>query len=328
MNAPSPGGPLGTFLTDPSHSWPALLAPSGRFLADAWPWLAPITVLACLGVFALRTWVQRERQRSLAAGARLVTILAPPTVPAKGGEVLWAQLSGLLRPWYRRLLHGQPHIGFEYAWNTGGLAVRLWLPGPIPTTLVRRAVEASWPGAHTTVTDAEPPFPSDQLTTSGRLRLARMEALPLRTDHKDDPLRALLQAATGMTEDEHALVQILARPATGARLRRAKRMARRLKAGHTAPRLSSLFRLFTHAPQRTSPAAIDPSHGVEVRQSVGKLTGPQWDVQIRYAIALPAKAEGPRPGCAVAPTPSPPRSPSTRHGTGWPATDCGNHTWR
>ncbi|MFG3371097.1 type IV secretory system conjugative DNA transfer family protein [Streptomyces sp. NPDC048156] len=292
MNAPSPDGPLGTFLTDPSHSWPTLVARGGRFLADSWPWLAPITVLACASVFGLRTWVQRERQRSLAAGARLVTILAPPTVPAKGGEVLWAQLSGLLRPWHRRLLHGQPHIAFECAWNTGGLTVRLWLPGSIPTALVRRAVEASWPGAHTTVTDAEPPFPPNQLTTSGRLRLARMEALPLRTDHKDDPLRALLQAATGMAEEEHALVQFLARPATGARLRRAKRMARRLKAGHTAPRLSSVFRLFTHAPQRTSPAAIDPSHGVEVRQSVGKLTGPQWDVQIRYAVALPAKAEG------------------------------------
>ncbi|MFF1691588.1 MULTISPECIES: type IV secretory system conjugative DNA transfer family protein [unclassified Streptomyces] len=292
MSAASPGGLLGTFLTEPGLFWHTLLASTGRFLACSWPWLVPCMLLPSAGTCCLRTCVHRRRQRSLADGARLVTILAPPTVPAKGGEVLWAQLSGLLRPWYRRLLHGQPHIAFEYAWNTGGLAVRLWLPGSIPTTLVRRAVEASWPGAHTTVTGAEPPFPSDQLTASGRLRLARMEALPLRTDHKDDPLRALLQAATGMAEDEHALVQFLARPATGARLRRTKRMARRLKAGHTAPRLSSVFRLFTHAPQRTTPAATDPSHGVEVRQSVGKLTGPQWDVQIRYAVALPAKAEG------------------------------------
>lgn len=163
----------------------------------------------------------------------------------------------------------------------------------VPTTLVRRAVEAAWPGAHTTLRDAAPPIPATHQCTAGRLRLARPEVLPLRTDHRDDPLRALLQAATGMADGEHALVQVLARPATGARLRRARRSARRLKAGRTTPRLSSLFRLFAHAPQRTSPTAADPSHGVEVRQSVGKLTGPQWETHLRYAVALPAKATQP-----------------------------------
>ncbi|MFI6093502.1 type IV secretory system conjugative DNA transfer family protein [Streptomyces sp. NPDC051218] len=287
-----PGGLLGPLLTDPHHFWHTLLHRSGDFLADAWPWLAPGTALISAALLATRIAVHRRRQQTFAEGARLVTILAPPTVPGKGGEVLWAQLSGLLRPWHQRLLHGQPHVGFEYAWDTGGLTIRLWLPGSTPTTLVRRAVEAAWPGAHTTLSDAAPPFPADHRCTAGALRLARPEVLPLRTDHKDDPLRALLQAATGMTEGEHALVQLLARPATGARLRRSRRSARRLKAGHTAPRLSALFRLFTHAPQRTSPAATDPSHGVEVRQSVGKLTGPQWEVAIRYAIALPHKSEG------------------------------------
>ncbi|MGW3066959.1 type IV secretory system conjugative DNA transfer family protein [Streptomyces sp. NPDC001130] len=283
------GGLLGEFLTDPGVFWRMLPAKTIGSLAETWPWLVTAAIVSASGAFLLRTTIAKRRQQAIADGARLVTVLAPPTVPERGGEVLWAQLAGLLRPWHQRLLHGQVHLGFEYAWNTNGLTVRLWLPGQVPTALVRRAVEAAWPGAHTTLSDAGPPFPTAHLCTAGRLRLARPEILPLRTDHKTDPLRALLQAATGMAEGEHALVQVLARPATGARLRRAKHSARRLKAGHTAPRLSSLFRLFAHAPQCTTAASPDPAHGTEVRQSVGKLTGPQWDVHIRYAVALPAK---------------------------------------
>ncbi|MFD7013515.1 type IV secretory system conjugative DNA transfer family protein [Streptomyces sp. NPDC059928] len=292
MSAALPGGgPLGTFLSDPGRFWHTLLDSAVGFLADGWPWLAPATALPAVGLLILRTVLIRRRQQAFTDGARLVTVLAPPTVPDKGGEVLWAQLSGLLRPWWQRLRGGQPHVGFEYAWDHTGLTVRLWLPGTVPTALVRRAVEAAWPGAHTTVTDAIPPFPATHQCTAGHLRLARPEVLPLRTDHPSDPLRALLQAATGMTAGEQALVQILARPATGARLRRAKHKARRLKAGRSAPRLSGVFRLFSHTSQRTSATSLDPSHGAEVRQSVGKLTGPQWEVQVRYAVALPAKAE-------------------------------------
>ncbi|MBC9718035.1 type IV secretion system DNA-binding domain-containing protein [Streptomyces sp. TRM66268-LWL] len=286
-------GILGDFLIDPAGFVPSVLQTAGRFLATSWPWLIPATTVSIAVALCLRTAVLRRRRAAFAAGSRLVTIQAPPTVPAKGGEVLWAQLSGLLRPWHQRLLHGQPHLGFEYAWSRAGLTIRLWLPGTIPTSLVRRAVEAAWPGAHTTLTDATAPLPAGHACTAGALRLARPENLPLRTDHPEDPLRALLQAATAMNEQEHALVQVLARPATGARLRRARRSARRLKAGHTAPRISSLFRLFAHAPQRTSAATTDPSHGVEVRDSAGKLLGPQWEVAIGYAVTQGVKVTEP-----------------------------------
>ena len=68
--------------------------------------------------------------------------------------------------------------------------------------------------------------------TGGTLRLARTEVLPLKTDHGSDPLRALAAAGSGLTAGEHAIVQVLARPVTGARLRRARRAARRLRTGH------------------------------------------------------------------------------------------------
>ncbi|MFC7305107.1 type IV secretory system conjugative DNA transfer family protein [Streptomyces monticola] len=291
MSAGRPGGPVVDFLTDPGSFWPGLLG-GKDFLSASWPWLVAFCAATAAAVGALRVVVHRRRQAALADGAHLVTVLAPPTVPERGGEVLWAQLAGLLRPWHQRLLHGQPHVGFEYAFTGDGLAVRLWLPKGVPSPLVRRAVEAAWPGAHTTVSHAQPPLPVGYLHTAGRFALARPEVLPLRTDHKDDPLRALLQAATDMAAGEQALVQILARPATGARVRQARHRARRLKAGRSASRVTLLLRLFSHRPQPVSSTPQDPSHGAEVRESVTKLTGPQWETTIRYAVTLPPTGDG------------------------------------
>ena len=49
----------------------------------------------------------------------LITVLAPPQVDPAGGEALWGHLTGLLRPPWARLWHGQPHLGFEYTWAGG-----------------------------------------------------------------------------------------------------------------------------------------------------------------------------------------------------------------
>jgi hypothetical protein len=286
MLSSAAGGLLGRFLTSPETLWTKLAHTITGLAAGSWPWLAPGMLLIAAALPVGRSGWLRRRNTALAHGARCITILAPPRVAERGGEVLWAQLAGLLRPWWRRMAGGQPHLGFEYAWTSDGLTVRLWLPACVPTALVRRAVEAAWPGAHTRLAEPSPPVPAGHVATAGRLRLARPEVLPLRTDHATDPLRALLQAATGMEDGETALVQILARPATGARLRRARRAARRLKAGANPRRLGAVFDLLTHAPQRTHPTAVDPSHGAEVRQSVTKLAGPQWEVALRYAVAL------------------------------------------
>ncbi len=286
MRTGVPHGWLSRYLIDPSGVWRSLGHTLWHALAAAWPWAVPgVLCLLSAALLAQAGW-RRRRNAAWAEGARCITILAPPKVAEHGGEVLWGQLTGLLRPWWRRLTAGQPHLAFEYAWSSDGLTVRLWLPAVVPTALVRRAVEAAWPGAHTRLTEPPTPIRPEHLSTVGRLRLARPEILPLRTDHDADPLRALLQAATGMDIAETALVQIVARPATGARLRRARHAARRMKAGANPRRLSALLDLLTHTPQRTHTTAFDPAHHTEVRQVVNKLAGPQWEVAIRYAVAL------------------------------------------
>ncbi|MDI2130576.1 type IV secretion system DNA-binding domain-containing protein [Yinghuangia seranimata] len=283
------GGPLGRFLTDPNALW-ATLGRALAWIAGTWPWSTPALVAATVGAATARARIRDRRARRLAADARCVTVLAPPKVEPAGGAMLWAQLAGLARPWWRRWREGQPHLAFEYAFAPSGLTVRLWLAASVPTTLVRRAVDAAWPGAHTRIEPASPVCPPGHAVEAGALRLARPDVLPLRTDHPADPLRPLLQAATGLAQDETALVQVLARPAVGARLRRARRAARRVKAGHSPNRLRALAAWLLHA---TSPAAttkLDPAHAAELRQLVAKSAGPQWEVAIRYAATHPAPA--------------------------------------
>ncbi|WP_432003363.1 type IV secretory system conjugative DNA transfer family protein [Streptomyces sioyaensis] len=288
---PQPGGALVDFLTRPETFVPTALHAALSWCSGAAPLLIPALLLSTACGYAARRRLLRSRRQRLADGAGYVEILAPPQVAPKGGEVLWAQLSGLLRPWWRRITTGQPHLAFEYIWSHTGLRIRLWVPGTVPLGLACRAVEAAWPGAHTRVSDPVPLLPREHAVTAGRLRPARPGILPLRTGHPTDPLRALLQAATGMAEHEAACVQIVARPATGRALRRAHRQARRLKAGRTPARLPTLAALLLHRAQPAATSKQDPEHGAAVRQSAQKLSGPQWQCALTYAATCAPEHE-------------------------------------
>ncbi|MGW3956986.1 type IV secretory system conjugative DNA transfer family protein [Streptomyces sp. NPDC004752] len=291
LAAVQPQGWLVDFLSHPESFNMTVLTTAADWCAASAPILLPAALASTACGYAVRRRLLRLRQQRLADGAHWVELLAPPQAAPKGGEVLWAQLSGLLRPWWRRITTGQPHLAFEYTWSHTGLRIRLWVPGTVPIGLVRRAVEAAWPGAHTRVTQPGPLLPSGHEMTAGRLRLARPDVLPLRTDHPTDPLRALLQAATGMSEDESACVQILARPATGGALRRARRQARRLKAGQTSARLPALAAFLLHRAQPATTGKQDPEHATAVRQSAAKLSGSQWQCTLTYAATCSPGAE-------------------------------------
>jgi hypothetical protein len=176
--APSTGlkpGPLERYLMHPGAGTARLLHRLDA-LAHLGPTVGPALAAASLAV---------------ASGvARLVRVLAPPEVDAEGAATLWSNLVALLRPAWRRVLAGQPHIGFELTARTGVLGVAFWVPGLVPPGLVERAVEASWPGARTDTVPAGPPIPDCGLATGGELRLVLPEHYPLRTEHKVDPLRS------------------------------------------------------------------------------------------------------------------------------------------
>jgi hypothetical protein len=292
-----PGGPAGRYLANPGafamHLAHELLAGLARYGPAAGPLLAAAVATTMAG----RAWLRHRQHAALAADARLVTILAPPQASPDGAVALWGHLTGLLRPAWARWWHGQPHLGWEYAWAGGdaaGMSIRLWVPGTIPPGLVERAIEAAWPGAHTRTAPAAPPLPAGALLAAGALRLARPEILPLSTGHDPDaPLRALAGAAASLGDGEHALLQVLARPVTGRRLRRARRAARRQRGGQPAARSPGSW-----TPSPPAPPAAWPGPGSARTRS--------WPPR----SAPPPRSWPPRSGRPSSATPSPPPPPS------------------
>src|SRR5207344_1685339 len=112
-------------------------------------------------------------------------------------------------------------------------------------------------GAHTVTAPASPPLPPGVAVAGGTLRLARPDILPLSASGDPEaPLRAL--AGAGLAGGEHAVLQVLARPVTGARLRKARRAARKQRSGQTARLASRLLDL------------ASPGHGTSRSRVAGR----------------------------------------------------------
>src|SRR5439155_7457269 len=197
------------------------------------PWLALLPVVGLVIWIAGGNLIAQWRHRHHATDARLVTIAPPPQVDTASAAALWANLAGILTPSRRRrLIHGAPHVAFQYTWTGRQLIISLWIPGSVPHGAVEAAVRGAWPGAATTTQDAADPIPrAVHAQTGGHLLPVAAEWLPLRTDHDADPLRALMAAGSQLHGGEYACVQILARPAGWRRAARARQAAGRMRDG-------------------------------------------------------------------------------------------------
>lgn len=306
-----PGGWVRDYLRDPAGTLDELADWLGRLL-PVWGPAVGVALAMGAAVLAGARWGWRRRcQVRLGSGARVVTVLAPPTVDPAGGQLLWANLVGLLRPAWARWWSGQPHLGWEVVFSEAGVRIQVWVPGPVPPGLVERAVAAAWPGAHTHTHPAQPPLPTPEhsrrrrVVIGGQLRLARPEPLPIRTSFDADPLRALLGAAGGLGPGEHACVQILARPVTGHRLARARRTARRLHTGAPPHHVGWVLDLLTPGParaprmqQRHPQGGEDPQitleHSAQNRAIVGKARGARYETVARYTRSPAPTRQTPR----------------------------------
>ncbi len=292
--------PAGDYLRDPLGAFQTVLAHLRDFLFSWGPIAGPLlAVVTAAAVIARRRWRCRFHE-SLVTDARLITVLAPPTVDPSGAITVWSNLVGLLRPGWRRRFGGQPHLAFELTFTDDGVQIRLWVPGVVPPGMVERAIEAAWPGAHTRTTPAKPPIPTAAApgrrieAVGGELRLARSEALPIRTEHPADPIRALLGAPVGLGPHERACVQILARPVAGHRVTKARRAAKRVHAGNSVNLAGRLLDIVT--PGKTAkPSSSARTPGLDRQTSlefaaqdravVEKLRQNQFETRIRYAVA-------------------------------------------
>lgn len=266
-----------------------------RVLRDLGEWVlgaARVALIGFLLVFVLlaialawRWW----RDRALRRGARLIHISSPATVSAEGAKTLWMGLHALLRPWWRRLLWGQPHLSWEVTSGPEHAEVAVWVPKPVPTGLVERAIEVAWPGARTSeaphdalrgaISDGEASIETSDLV------LAEPEWLPLAESDEGDPLALAHGALSGLREGEAAAIQVLARPATSRARHRLRRAASALRSGGSRSR----FAWRSHRRSRSRPAP-DPSLEGDVRAIVTKATSPLWSCAVRVLVRSPDRA--------------------------------------
>lgn len=270
---------------------------------------AGTAITAVAGVVAVRNVVAAKRHRHHAEGARVITIAPPPAVDPASAYALWAHLQGLLQParWKRRLW-GMPHLVWQYNWTGRRLSISVWVPGTVPPGSVEAAVKAAWPASSCTTAPAAPLFAGAALpaATGGQLAYTRAEWLPLETRHVNDPLRPLMSATTTLPEGQHAIVQILARPARHHRAARARQAIARLRAGKPAggtPDLAApitgLMGLFLpgnggKAGGNRTPAKVrDPFADRDAKAGTEKVAFPLWETSIRYAVAAGTRSGAP-----------------------------------
>ncbi|WP_247683698.1 type IV secretory system conjugative DNA transfer family protein [Micromonospora sp. D93] len=278
------------------------------------PWLgfvaAAAIVAAVLGHDQLLAW----RHQRFAAGARWLTIAAPPEVTAEAAAAFWTTLTGVLTPSvWRRRTYGYPHVGWEYTWTGRALTIRVWVPSTVPPGAVEAAVRAAWPAATLTTADAAAPIPVEVGEQVGGAHWPQhTDGLPLRSEHDTDPLRALLAAGAEVRHREHACVQILARPAPARRVRAARRaaattsnhphgrpdMAAQAVSGAARLAIEPLLWLLEvflpgssrpHSPARAAAARAaerDPVATADARTIVDKAVRvPHFEIAVRFAVA-------------------------------------------
>ncbi|RZU76039.1 type IV secretion system coupling TraD/TrwB family protein [Micromonospora kangleipakensis] len=262
-----------------------------------------LLTVAAVAAVAGHDQLLRWRHRRHCAGARWVTVAAPPEVDAESAAALWTTMAGVLAParrwWW---LRGHPHVGWEYTWTGRSLTIRLWVPGTVADGAVEAAVTAAWPGCTLTTADAGPPIPDLADQDGGALWPQHPDTLPLRTEHHNDPLRALLAAGAAIRSREHACLQVLARPAPTRRVAAARRAAATgarpdaaaiaLNAAVTVAvtPLLWLVELFNPParPARPEARAIrrDPIADAHHRAAVVKAVNvPHFEIAVRYAVA-------------------------------------------
>nr|WP_189114695.1 DUF87 domain-containing protein [Pilimelia terevasa] len=295
--------------SDPPAIAPPNLDPTAwivdTFTALARPWVGLALLVVAVSTVALRQVVGNHRHLRLLTDARQITIAAPPEVDSGGAHVLWSNLAGILRPSRRtRWLYGRPHVVWQYAWTGRRVTISLWVPGTIPPGSVEAAARAAWPGATVTTIVAAPPITDGAVAVGGQLSLTDGEWLPIGTDFDTDPLRSLMSAASQLRDDETAVMQILAAPATPSRYARARRAAGRLRAGKPAAGgldlgapVRGVIDLFLPGPAPRSgggavPAAYrPPGLDRDVRLVLDKTCGHLWQAAVRYAVATTPRGE-------------------------------------
>ncbi len=251
--AHNPDGPLTRWLRDPGRFTTSAVHHVQQFLVAVTHVVVPIAAAALIVVVLGRFLVWLHTRRG-GGDAHVLAILPPPEVDPDAALAFWTGLHGLLRVGWRAMFVGRPHVAFELAASGGQVRFGLWLPGSVPPA---------------------------------RVGLADREWFPLATDHPVDPARFLLGHLAGLGHADAAVVQVLARPAAGRRLRGCRHAATALRSGRPTSRAARFIEFWrTPSPARPRPSD-DPFRAADVKAILTKASGPGWEGVVRYGVAGP-----------------------------------------
>ncbi|MFC0530241.1 hypothetical protein [Phytohabitans kaempferiae] len=209
-----------------------------------WPWLLAAAVLVLALALAMRV-AHRAAWRRAVAGGYWVRVLPPRLVDPGHAEDGWRLLAGLARltrkGWWRP---AKPPLAFEVYQHEGRLTAGLWLPAWVPLAAVTDEVVRVWPGAVLDRTD--PPtlttpnhdnrdgdggwpvagvrLHADRSDTGYLVDEVRLTGTSARGAFGGDRLQAVFDALG--KPDGPALLQVLVRPAPGARMTALDRASR------------------------------------------------------------------------------------------------------
>lgn len=282
-----PPGPLSRWLRNPSgieHRWLGHLVHDLAGLSHV---LLPATVTAVLLLVGYLAAAEIVHARWAHHG-RWITIAPPAEPDPAGGLAFWRMLAPLLTA-RTTLLGRRPPVSFEAWADTSGLRVGLWISPTVSPTAVVQAVEAAWPGTHADIA-APPRLPTARRVTGGKARLAAPDWFPLDSAGVGgDPLRGALACLVCDEPTDAVAVQVLARPATGRRVARLRRVARAIRRGQPTTSVGRLLDLLRTSPSTSRPSTgSDPLALADIREITAKAASPpHFQVAIRYGVTGP-----------------------------------------
>src|SRR5438552_13765239 len=109
---------------------------------------------------------------------------------------------------------------------------------------------------------------------------------PLGGEQGPDPLRLVLGQLADLADEEQALVQIVARPATVREQRRLLAAGKRIRAGQPTSRLLRVFELVLPGPPRQR-STLDPTVSPDVRAVLDKASHPLYRCLVRLSVSAP-----------------------------------------
>ncbi|MHB1800182.1 MAG: hypothetical protein ACYCU5_00740 [Actinomycetes bacterium] len=300
-------GPLARWLQHPGATQRQWWHQLGHALAAQEQHIAAAAGICATVVVAVVLTRRAARRAALRHGHWLH--VDPPAQPcADGGIALWRQLAPLLSS--RRGLGGaRPPVALEWIAEGGRLRVGLWCSRTVGVSAVAEAVHTAWPGAQLTAGDPPALLPRRSARPSLRISCATVRLAlphwypfsgnePSTPGHGEaglgDPLRGLLTALASPPTGSRAVLQILARPATGRAQRRARTaaLARRTGAPARATPLSWSNRRPAAA---TTRGPVDPVALADARAITDKLIdAPLFHVDVRVAVVTPSDRAGRR----------------------------------